>query len=189
MGYKGFNLLRPQITPEDQWDKIYTWVNTSARVIVIFVELIVIVCFAARVVVDRKARDLMEEVKSNHERLANLADAESEINITILDQQVYRGLWNSSSGFAPYITEVYALVPSMNSLINVTIDGEGQLDVTGVANRDLVSELEAKMKNSLSYKTVELSSFRPDPENTTGDGSFQIKAQINNVSRIPIKNT
>lgn len=179
----GFNLLRPQLSPEDRWDKIYEWVNSTARVIVILVELIVIVCFVARVIVDRTARDLEEVLEENKNQLDSLKDIEANIRELQKSLSDYENIWASSSGNALYIEEVYGYSPNLFRAYNVSLDGHGKMTISGVASEDDVQDLENTMKNSLSFSQVELSTFTPGGTGGDEPGEFQIGAVIADYKR------
>lgn len=179
----GFNLLRAQIAPEDKWDKIYNWVNNSARVIVIFVELIVIVSFGVRVVIDRQARDLEEVLKANKLRLDNLSETEQGIRDLQDETKSYKIIWDSSTSLAEYVEEVYDYNPNLFSVLSVSIDNDGFLSIGGTASRSDIGDLEVKMKASDSFSQVQLATFKPDGEGSDTLGSFQIEARISSHTR------
>ncbi|MCA9385804.1 hypothetical protein KC717_04095 [Candidatus Dojkabacteria bacterium] len=183
---KGFNLLRPQLTPEDKWDKIYNWVNSTARVIVIAVELVVIICFGVRVVVDRQARDLQEQLETNKLQLDRLADTEKEIRELQDKTATYKLIWDSATSFDPYIQEVYGYNPNLFTSLNVSVTREGIVNVNGVATREDVDDLERKLKNSESFSQVEVLLFQPDGVSLQSLGPFQMQARLAQFKRDPI---
>ena len=186
MEKKGFNLLRAQLTPEDRWDRVYAWVNGTARVIVVFVELVVIGCFAARIVVDKQARDLEKELESNHTRLQNLAQAESEIRTLQDKTNTYSALWQVSNYYSPFIDEIYGYDPSLFSSLTLSISNKGVLSISGTSTKTIIGDLETKMKNSESFSEVQVTSVRTSSESEQSYGSFEIQAVIRDYTRASI---
>lgn len=183
---KGFNLLRPQIEPEGKWDKIYAWVNGTARIVVIFVELIVIVCFGVRVVVDRQARDLEKVLDKNKAQLDKVKDAEARIRQLQSDLQMYEGIWAQSSDYAPVVEEVYNYNPALFSAMSVSIDAS-EIKINGSASRDDIDSLEKVIKNSNMFYDQQLLNYKPEGGESALDlGSFNISAQLLDATRIPI---
>lgn len=177
----GFNLLRPQITPEGRWDKIYSWVNSTARVIVIFVELIVLVSFGARIFLDTQARDLERTLAKNKVQLDSLKQDELEIIELQGDITNYLNLWETSSAYSTNLREIYNYNPNIFLSLTVRIDDKGDVNISGIADGKDVMELERIMKKSDTYSIVEVLNYRPG-ENIQ-DGEFQIRARVNNFKR------
>ncbi len=179
----GFNFLRPQLAQEDRWDKIYNWVSSTARVIVMVTEVVVIAVFVIRVVVDRTARDLNKQLEDNKAQLDDLSDEEQAIREIQKDTQTYTNLWNASSGFAEVISEVYSYDRTLNPFIAISISSEGEVQLTGSADEATMANLESKMKNSALFSQVELLTYRSRTETDLAPGQFQIVAQLVNTKR------
>ncbi|MBD3362336.1 hypothetical protein GF362_01295 [Candidatus Dojkabacteria bacterium] len=182
----GFNLLRPQLAPEDKWDSIYEWVNNTARIIVIFVEIVVIGCFVTRVIVDSQARDLEEVLDDNKNQLDNLRDTEQEIMKVQKNVLVYSNVWKNSTNLSQVLGEIYSYNPSLFQNFSVSLDEEGKLSITGVAQKTEIGELERTMKNSDTFSQVELTSFKPGGEGQNEPGEFNIAAVVASYTRDPL---
>lgn len=180
--HKGFNLLRDQLQEADKWDKIQNWVNGTARVIVIVVEFVVIICFGARVFMDRVARNLEIRLEDNNQTLESLKDTELRLRQLQIDLQNYRGLWESSGEYSNTVKNFYGYVPSIANSISVSID-KGELSVSGNTSKLNIGNLEGIIKSSSSYQDTLLTSYVPQDgtDNTIGD--FQLRTVIKNFKR------
>lgn len=62
---KSINLLEPVLEPEDAWTKIYNWIVSAGRIILILVAMLVLGVFFSRFVLDRENNDLTDAINSN----------------------------------------------------------------------------------------------------------------------------
>lgn len=182
--HRGFNLLRDQLQEADKWDKIQDWVNGTARVIVILVEFVVIVCFGARIVMDRIARNLEQRLEENYATLESLKDTEQRLRQLQIDLQNYRGLWESSSEYSDAVREFYNYIPAIENSIALNMD-KGVISVNGNASRSNIGLLEGIVKSSDKYQDTLLSNYAPDDSESTGDtlGDFELRTTIKNYKR------
>jgi len=187
MSKEGFNLLRSQLTSEDKWEKVYEWVNNTARIVIILVELVVVLCFGARVVVDRQAKNLEEVLDRNVVILESLETVEKEIRQLQADLTSYNEIWDSSSNYAPFLEEVFNYNLALFDSYSISMDSKGKLRLVGKATRSEVSELENAMKSSPSYSLVQLSNYKPGEGGDNSLGEFGIQADIREFTRTKIK--
>jgi hypothetical protein len=183
--HQGFNLLRDQLREADKWDKIQNWVNGTARVIVIFVEFIVIVCFGARIFMDRVARNLETRLDDNKQMLQSLSETEIRLRQLQIDLQNYKGLWENSGQFSNTIETVYAYVPSISNSITLSIDN-AKISISGTASKENIGALEGKVKSATSeYQDTLLERYSPDGQAETVDtqGQFTLTTSIKNYKR------
>lgn len=182
--HKGFNLLRDQLREADKWDKIQNWVNGTARIVVIIVEFVVIVCFGARIFMDRVARNLEEDLQENHATLESYKETELRLRQLQIDLQNYRGLWNNSGQYSNTIQTVYAYIPEITNSIAVIIDN-GELSINGTTTTDNIGKLEGLVKSSPDYQDTLLERYTPDSEEleTNTQGQFSLRTKIKDYKR------
>lgn len=165
MSLSGFNLLQDNTLPPDIWDKVYDWVNKVGRVVVVIVELIVVVAFAARIVVDTQAKNLQEDEKTFQTRL----DAYRDTELIFRDYQqrftAYKDIWNNSSTYSNVVGEVLKEIPASVSELNLSFQGTAT-SLSGKAPVADVGTLETSLKNSPDFTDVQV----PNLE-TTGNKS------------------
>lgn len=145
MALRGFNLLRMQLTPPTAWDKIYQWMVGTARVIIIVVEIIVVIAFGARVVVDTIAKNLDEKIERRDAELAAFRSTELEYRNIQQKTALYRELWTQSSDLAFYFDYINNLVRNYIGLITISLSNE-EVNISGELPLSDVGILEEKMK-------------------------------------------
>jgi hypothetical protein len=150
MSRRGFNLLREQLTPPTAWDKIYDWMVGTARIIVIVVEIIVIIAFGARIILDTIGgnldRTIAEEIDPQLESFAQL---EEEFRQTQRKNDNYTELYRESSSLTPYhlyAEQLLSVDRNLQGTINVQISGE-RFVVNGELLESDVKELENDIKS------------------------------------------
>jgi len=62
---KSINLLEPVLEPEDTWTKVYNWIVSTGRILLILVAMLVLGVFFSRFVLDKENNDLTDEINSN----------------------------------------------------------------------------------------------------------------------------
>lgn len=76
---QSINLLTPVNTPEDAWERLYDWLFSIGKYLLIGVQIVVLSVLAARFMYDRKNNDLTQEVNSLSTTLADDFFRNSEI--------------------------------------------------------------------------------------------------------------
>lgn len=76
---QSINLLTPVNTPEDTWERLYDWLFSVGKYILIGVQIVVLSVFVARFLYDRRNNDLTQEVNSLSATLADDFFRNSEI--------------------------------------------------------------------------------------------------------------
>lgn len=185
-----FNLLKPQQPPPTAWDRIYKWIITRARIVVVIAELAVVVSFVFKVGVDLQANDLENQLKAKSFELGQFA-LTVEPGLRSLQQkaQTYEKVWEGSNKFANVINEVHTYIANPASDIAITLNG-ATLVIRGGDNLDVLEQIEAKMKNSTTFKDVKLELSTEGSDVQGGQGKYVINATIIKVnSRTDLKKT
>jgi Tfp pilus assembly protein PilN len=76
---RSLDLLQPSEKPMSSWDRIYYWVFNVGRYIIIAVELVVLVLFVMRFALDRKNRDLDDEITVKMNMLDSQRETEQKL--------------------------------------------------------------------------------------------------------------
>ncbi len=89
---RSINLLEPVFAPDDIWDKLYFWVFNVGKYIFVGVEIVVLIVFVTRFLVDKKSNDLSKKInlrvqtlsedfyKDNVIKFSNLHDLLFDLN-------------------------------------------------------------------------------------------------------------
>lgn len=177
---KVFNLLKPKKEPPTAWDKVYGWMVTRARVIIIVLQVFIAIAFISKVVVDLQARTITEEIKRIDADIAfNFGSVEPRIRTLQQKSGAFVNIWKKSTSYTPVLKEINTYLNVNNPELTVAFS-DNTLTITGIANRNQVAEVEQAIKTSSNFLNVELFEIKAEGnEVTQGIGGFGIRATIN----------
>lgn len=182
-----FNLLQPLKTPKTYWDKIYDWIVSRARVVILIVEIMIVVGFVAKVVVDNVGKNraqVYEDLKSEIDLVASNNEAGFR---TIQTKDVeYKKLWMNSSTYDAVLGELTSYI-DFNNTISINID-ELNLTISGFQALEDINSLETNMKNSPNYSEVltNLSLSQQDIQDNYAQFTINATLTTDAIKRIPI---
>ncbi len=168
MGLKGFNLLQGNTAPPDLWDKTYAWVTNIGRIIVIIVQIVVIMSFLIRIVVDTQTKNLKEEEKAREQILTSFKQQEIEFRNLQTQFQAYKDIWNISSSYSDIFKEILSYMPKRAREINISIK-DNIISVKGESEVSLIGTFESKLKNSKNFSNVQVLEVESLSSNTRSD--------------------
>lgn len=183
-----FNLLKPYRPPPNTWDKIYDWLLNRARVIMVLAEIIVVVAFVTKVVVDVQAKSLDDQIESAQATLG-LFSTTAEPTVRKIQQKSsdYAAIWDASSGYSRVITEINSYIqnPSADIVIRIT---DNKVSISGGSNISDLAQIEARMKSSPTFTNVTLPTLSTDSgEASFRQGQYVFNAEIvGDARRTPI---
>lgn len=175
-----FNLLKPFIPPPNAWDRIYDWLLGRARVIMVIAEVVVVVIFVTKVVVDIQAKDLNDEIKTRDFELQQYAgDIEPGLRRLQIKADNYVKIWNKSSKYSDILTEIDSYLPNQAANIEISFDAENVV-ITADEELTALSIIEAKMKSSPSFNSVFVAKLNAGNESR---GIYVLNAKINTLAK------
>lgn len=174
---KGFNLLKNQIEPQTMWTKVYQWTTTTARGIMVLVELVIVVAFGFRVVVDLQFKNLNKDIESKEEVLLVLQDSENRLRNIQNKVNVYENLYLETSYYNNIYKEVARIVPPSVNDLSSQISGN-EVVVRGFADTETIAQLESAFKSSQFFTKTELLNI--ETQGQQGD-TFTLKTLVNNL--------
>ena len=180
---KVFNLLQPKSAPPTAWDNIYNWLVTRARLIMIVAEILVVVVFVSKVLVDIQAKNYDDTIKALDEQIQfEYKSVEPRVRTFQQKTASYASLWKQSSSYAEILAEIRSyLVDSQAEVVISVLDNF--IEVKGVASNTDVQALEAAMKSSSTFTAVQLAEVTADGvELFSGNRGFEILANITSGS-------
>lgn len=151
-----FNLLQPLKPPESTWDLVYEWLLNKAKIIIMITQILIIITFFAKFVLDTVAKDKDEEIESLQLVLRQLQRQESEINRIQQRAIDYREIWNKSSNKNAIFEEIYTYFPNRNADVSVTITND-RVTVSGEDRTVNLNEIESRMKASETFTNTDVS--------------------------------
>ena len=186
MSTKGFNMLRPQLTPPTAWDKLYKWMVGTARIIVIIVEFIVIIAFGTRVAVDTISKNLDKEIVKLNAELSAYSDSEFIIRNVQDKTNAYQSLWENSSNLSIYIDFINDLIINYPGIISLQIS-KTEINISGELPLININELETKLKENVEsdnitnirlFNSIEVNTVESEGVNPGEIASFSIRAKL-----------
>lgn len=174
---KGFNLLKTQVEPQTMWTKLYRWTTTTARAIMVFVELTIVIAFGFRVVVDLQFKNLNKDIATKEEIMSVLQESEMRLRSTQDRIQLYEQLWNDTPYYSNIYLEISKIVPVNVKELSVQILNN-EVTVKGFADAKSIEDIERGFKTSSLFTKTELLNI--ESQGTNSD-SFTIKSNLNNL--------
>lgn len=173
-----FNLLKPVEIPKSSWDRIYEFIMTRARFVLLVIEIIIIVLFFAKVVIDtteKNSRQAFEEIQFDLRALELNYDAEfRELQARQTD---YFKLVDRTSDYSSVLTEIFSYVPNPSFNFSIRIDGKN-LTILGYDNLNDLRNLENRMKASPSFRDVAINLNLEQRDIESGLGQYVLNAII-----------
>lgn len=155
MSLHGFNLLQNNVRPPDAWDKLNDWVTNVGRIIVMVVEVVVIVSFIARVVIDTQTKNLLEKEEANSQAIVALRDREVRFRTQQAQFETYKQIWDTSSSYTAVMTELDKLRPKSIEKLSVSVQGD-LITFSGEAPVTAIGQFENSLKTSEKYSDVQV---------------------------------
>lgn len=177
MSVKGFNLLRPQVEPPTVWTKLYNYVVNTARVVVILVELVVVVAFVIRIVVDVQSKNLDEEIQTKEAVVKAFQSSEFNYRKIQNKTSAFESIWTSALTFSELYSEISRYIPTDIKEIGVQIT-DNSVFVSGSAIVSDIGLIEAAFKNSPNFIRQELDQVESEGSTTDVLGNFTLRADI-----------
>lgn len=176
---KGFNLLKNQVEPQTMWTKVYQWTTTTARGILVVVELIIVVAFGIRVVVDLQFKNLNKDITAKEDVVLVLQDSERRLKNTQTKVNVYENLYLETDYYSNVYRELSRIVPSSVQDLSAQIVKD-ELVVKGFTDTETIARMEAEFKNSSFFTKTELLNVETQGQQLD---SFTLKTKINNLPK------
>jgi hypothetical protein len=175
---KSFNLLKPIEPPKTYWDKIYDWILTRARIVLLIVVVIIIGTFFAKVAVDNIGKNKIQQFTSANNKLLGLSTQyEADFRRTQFKNDEYLKLWNGSSAYAQILDEIYAYLPNPSNQFSVTI-ADNTILITGSDGSAELELLEDLVKSSETFNSESFRVTREQREVEQETGKFILEATI-----------
>lgn len=177
MSLKGFNLLKEQIEPQTMWTKIYDWIVGTARIIIIFVEILVVVAFGVRLAIDGRSKKLDQIVEEKERNLGYYEIAQNRF-LTIQDKvSAFELSWNESVIFADIYKEINSYLPQNPQSISIKLTKDS-LFISGEAKVNEIGKLESSFKNSTTFKNVELVQIQSQGSSPNSLAEFSLRSEL-----------
>lgn len=148
-----FNLLRPAKPIIPTWDKIYYWLSGTARILILFVEIIIIAGFTYRVIIDRQSNDIKDQVSQSESILKVYESRESIFRKYQQEVSQANSMISSSDSFVTIINQLLSQVPKMDKS-NLVLNSDGTFNLNAISSKEIATQVEQLFKTSKYTKNV-----------------------------------
>ncbi len=146
---KSINLIDPLHPPDDMWSNLSSWVMTVGRVILVFVELLVIGTFVMRFRVDRQNIDLTNTINDNVSILSRSYYRDNERKFTKMQQLLsdIQALHANQERNSAFIQHTSSLTPDNIQQIGYTYTDHTVSLSVHAQNLSEIGDFEKQLKN------------------------------------------
>jgi Tfp pilus assembly protein PilN len=153
---QGFNFLKPQVEPPSVWTKVYDWVVSTARVILIIAEIAVIIALGVRIVIDIQGKQLDEQIKNLQSLMDIRKDEETKYRTLQSHVQGFATAWTNTPSYAAILVAVNKELPLSATNIQVSIN-TNTVSISGYALSSELNVMEKDLKTSPLFTKSTLS--------------------------------
>jgi hypothetical protein len=183
-----FNLLKPLQPPKTAWDKIYDWILSRARIVILLTIVLITISFIAKVIVDTDAKNKTKEIdrlEINLEFYSRISEPKFRRLITKAD--LYTKIWNSSASYSDVFKEIYSYVTNSGADITIRFN-EDRVSIYGTEDLELLRTLENSLRNSKTFSSVVFSSLSQEREDIQDQkGQYIVTATLSSNLRSKIQ--
>jgi hypothetical protein len=151
------NLLRESEKPLGAWDKIYIWVFSVGRYIIILVEIVVLVGFVARFSLDRHNNDLKESIDVKVDMLNAQRDVESELRRVQSTLATFSKLIDYQETMSTRMNKILDLIPQEMDLRSFTINQNRISLQLESPSYEVAQVFEGRLRSDEDYGEVKVS--------------------------------
>lgn len=179
-----FNLLKPIVPPTTIWDKIYLWIVSRARIIILIAEVLIVIAFFSKVVIDTQAKNKQRQIDRLIQE-SNLYAATVEPQFRQLNRQDtdYKKIWNLSSNYSEILEEVYSYIDNPSSEVTIRID-KNKVSIFGTEDLNALSQLESAMESSPTFSTAYIDTLTLEQQEVEqGIGKYILIAVVDDENK------
>ena len=175
---KPINLLPQEIFAKTTLGRVLTWLLSTFRYIVIFVEMIVVIAFLSRFWFDSQITDLNDEIKQKVAIISSFQNFEKQFRSSQTKLSLYDQLATQPQGLTKYTNTIFLLVPPDTRIISVSVNlPEEDIQVKAITtNESSINQYLTNLQTNSLFSSVELTRVNSSTESTNID--FTLKAQI-----------
>lgn len=182
-----FNLLKPVEPPKTVWDKIYDFILYRARIVILITQILIVLAFGGKVIVDTVAKNLDQEIETLQQQLQFLSTLEPQVREIQKKDSLYRNLWKTSYEYNDIFNEVISYIVNPGAEITVAFAAD-VVTVSGTDDLSALQVLEQKMKSSSSFRNVFITNLTLEPsEASQAKGQYALMATIISPNREELK--
>ena len=159
------NLLPQEGFATTTTGRILLWLLSSFRIIVIVTEIIVMVAFLSRFVLDTNNTDLNEEMQQKSALIAAQRSFENEFKSTQNKLSIYKDLSVRKSPVSDTLTSIVTSLPSDAFLDQLTFRNDGATISGYSSNERSIQQFIVNLENKQDFGSVSLSGLNSNTDN------------------------
>ena len=159
------NLLPQEGFATTTTGRILLWLLSSFRIIVIVTEIIVMVAFLSRFVLDTNNTDLNEEMIEKRALIAAQRSFENEFKSTQNKLSIYKDLSVRKSPVSDTLTSIVTSLPSDAFLDQLTFRNDGATISGYSSNERSIQQFIVNLENKQDFGSVSLSGLNSNTDN------------------------
>ncbi len=153
---KTINFLNPIVTSEDVLGNAYIWLFRIGKYLLLAVEIVVLIVFFARFILDKRNNDLTESINAKVELLSNEAWKQNSVRFENLQKLLIDAgtVRENQEMRSSDVSEILSGIPTSLVLSSFSMQGDQvSLHVTS-SSLDIVNDYEFSLKQNPNYSDV-----------------------------------
>jgi|GEM_PF-6872076 len=164
--------------PATGWDKVYEFIISRARIVLLGVELVVIFSFVGKVVVDTQAKNLDDSIKLADRQLQSIQlVTEPALKLLQDKAEIYRRSWNESNYYSEVSREINTILSNIGASLTVSISGD-KVIITGQNDLAVLSRIEDILKRSNTFTGTVVNRLDASGTDAALTGSYVLETRI-----------
>jgi len=171
---KALNLLEPTVEPISTWDRIYEWVFSAGRYIIVIVEIVVLGAFVSRFIFDRQNNDLKVSIESKVEMIKAQSETEKEIRGVQSVLGNISAMIEDQTEMSSNVEDVLEKIPSEVTLLDLSVNPDTVRLLCSAPTYAVVEEMEDNFRQDSKYENVQVSLSKSGSETSTVEFSITV---------------
>jgi hypothetical protein len=179
MKSKPFNLLKPISTPKTSWDKLYDWINTNAKILMMFVIIAITFAFVLKVIVDTEAKNTNTEIEVLLNKVSFYSNnVETQSRDLIKKADIYKKQIKSQTNYHLILNELNSLFANSGNEFSIRIE-EDNLSIYGNDDLSVLRSLETILRSSPIFINVKFDNLAIETIGNSRElGQYSLTAKI-----------
>ena len=170
------NLLPQREFEASLYGRTLKWSLSTFRFIVIAVEVVVIIGFLSRLVLDVQNTDLQEEIDQKKTVIGSFVQVEKEFRRTQQKIDIFKAYRGSKFSSALILDNVVSRMPPEVKLISITVSGEDVFVSAEGFNEQTIAQFVANISDEDTFSEVSLLTAESNSEEP--NVHFQLKMSV-----------
>lgn len=170
--------------PKTIWDRIYDWILTRAKIVMMLAEVFIALAFFSKVIVDTQAKQKIKTIDALTSQVRLYTDENGVTNARKLRYseiqqraEDYIKLWNGSSNLSYILEEVYSYIPNQVADVSISFENN-KIVIAGEIELSILKSIETLIDNSPTFTSSEITLVIQEDDSQAGIGAYSLEATI-----------